>query len=101
KYTPQEPEVCFEHIASALTMYYATFSNYYSPFDNAMNDHADLDVPARNGFNLFMSKAQCATCHFVPQFNGVKPPFVSSEFEVLGVPADVKYHAISNDSGRF
>jgi len=101
KYTPQEPEVCFEHIASALTMYYAKFSKYYSPFDDAMNDQANIDIAAKQGFNLFMSKAQCATCHFVPQFNGVKPPFISSEFEVLGVPAHKDYKQLSADKGRY
>jgi cytochrome c peroxidase len=48
-----------------------------------------------------MSKAQCATCHFVPQFNGVKPPFVGSEFEVLGVPADTSFKQLSPDKGRY
>ena len=48
-----------------------------------------------------MSKAQCATCHFVPQFNGVKPPFVGSEFEVLGIPADTLYSELSKDNGRY
>jgi cytochrome c peroxidase len=48
-----------------------------------------------------MSKAQCATCHFVPQFNGVKPPYIGSEFEVLGVPADSLYKTLSPDSGRY
>ena len=48
-----------------------------------------------------MSKAQCGTCHFVPQFNGVKPPYTGSEFEVLGVPADTAFSKLSADSGRY
>jgi cytochrome c peroxidase len=48
-----------------------------------------------------MGKAQCGTCHFVPQFNGTKPPYISSEFEVLGVPSDTNYKALSEDLGRF
>jgi cytochrome c peroxidase len=48
-----------------------------------------------------MSKAQCGTCHFVPQFNGIKPPYISSEFEVLGVPGDTAFHKLSADNGRF
>ncbi len=100
-YTPQEPQVSFEHIASALTMYYCKFSTATAPFDDAMNGDKYLDGVARDGFNVFMSKAQCGTCHFVPQFNGVKPPYVGSEFEVLGVPADKDYKALSADSGRY
>jgi cytochrome c peroxidase len=101
KHTPQETEVTIDHIASAITVYYSKFSNAYSPFDKAMNENKSLSSSAKNGFNLFMSKAQCATCHFVPQFNGVKPPFVSSEFEVLGVPADTAYTKLSSDKGRY
>jgi cytochrome c peroxidase len=101
RYTPQETEVTFDHIASAITFYYNKFSNYYAPFDRAMNENGDLPGDVKNGFNLFMSKAQCATCHFVPQFNGVRPPFVSSEFEVLGVPKDTSFKQLSPDKGRY
>jgi cytochrome c peroxidase len=66
-----------------------------------MNNKEILSSEGIEGFNLFMSKAQCATCHFVPQFNGVKPPYVGSEFEVLGVPADSNYSRINADEGRF
>ena len=66
-----------------------------------MNNTGTVDETVRQGFNVFMSKAQCATCHFVPQFNGVKPPYVGSEFEVLGVPADTAYSKVSADKGRF
>lgn len=101
KYTPQEPEISFEHLASALTFYYAKFSKSSAPFDDAMNHQVVLELPAQKGFNLFMGKAQCGTCHFVPQFNGVKPPYVGSEFEVLGVPADTAFKKLSEDKGRY
>jgi cytochrome c peroxidase len=101
KLTPNYPEMSLEHIVSAITLYYAGFSKYNAPFDLAMNNRENIDKEVITGFNLFMSKAQCATCHFVPQFNGVKPPYISSEFEVLGVPADPAYHKLSSDSGRY
>ncbi|MBC7451224.1 MAG: cytochrome C peroxidase [Cytophagales bacterium] len=101
KYTPQEPEIGYEHIVSAITMYYSKFSNAYSPFDEAMNTNASVNASVKEGYNLFMSKAQCATCHFAPQFNGVKPPYVNSEFEVLGVPEDNLFNALSDDKGRY
>ncbi|MBL7930796.1 MAG: cytochrome C peroxidase [Bacteroidia bacterium] len=101
KHTPQLPEISMEHISSALTLYYSKFSKAYSPFDEAMNNKTNLNEEEKKGFNLFMSKAQCATCHFVPQFNGVKPPYVGSEFEVLGVPADKNFSKLSVDKGRF
>lgn len=100
KYTPTEDEITFDHITSAITFYYSKFSYGYAPFDKAMNEKMAIDASVKHGFNVFMSKAQCATCHFVPQFNGVKPPYVGSEFEVLGVPEDTAYTALSDDIGR-
>ena len=32
-------------------------------------------VSEKKGFNLFMGKAACATCHFPPAFNGTVPPY--------------------------
>lgn len=101
QYTPQESGITLDHILSALTMYYSTFSRYHAPFDDMMNTGSAAGEQVRQGFNLFMGKAQCGTCHFVPQFNGVKPPFVSSEFEVLGVPKDTGYLRLSPDKGRY
>lgn len=101
KVTPQEKEVTFEHLASAITFYYSKFSKSQALFDRAMNKQAQMKEAEVRGFNLFMSKAQCATCHFVPQFNGVKPPYVGSEFEVLGVPLDTNYKSLSKDVGRY
>ncbi len=101
KYTPQEKEVTIEHIASAITLYYNKFSKNYAPFDEAVNANKYLEPAVKQGFNLFMSKAQCGTCHFVPQFNGVKPPYIGSEFEVLGIPADTGFKKLSADNGRY
>jgi len=101
KATPEEKEITFDHIASAITYYYSEYSDYYAPFDDAMNNGRVLDKDAIAGFNLFMGKAQCGTCHYVPEFNGVPPPYIGSEFEVIGVPDDTAYTRLSNDSGRY
>jgi len=101
KLTPEENEITISHIVSAITYYYSDFSNYYSPFDEAMNNNKPLSKETINGFNLFMSKAQCGTCHYIPQFNGVPPPYISSEFEVIGVPDDKAHSKLSEDKGRY
>lgn len=101
KYTPHESAVTFEHIASAITYYYSRFSTSNALFDLAMNNRQTVNDDVRKGFNLFMGKAQCGTCHFVPQFNGVKPPYIGSEFEVLGVPAQKDFKQLSEDKGRY
>ena len=66
-----------------------------------MNQKIVLSKDGQEGFNIFMGKAKCGTCHFVPQFNGVKPPYIGSEFEVIGVPSDTFFKSISPDSGRY
>jgi cytochrome c peroxidase len=96
-----EKEVSLKHIISALTYYYGKLSNSYSPFDDAMNNTTILSQHETAGFNLFMSKAQCGTCHFAPLFNGIKPPYINNEFEVVGVPADTFFKKLSADNGRF
>ncbi len=101
KYTPEEPKITYRHIVSAITYYYGSFGNGLSLFDSAMEGMAIAPPDVQHGFNLFMGKAQCGTCHFVPQFNGVKPPFVSSEFEVIGVPQTLDYKSLSPDEGRY
>jgi cytochrome c peroxidase len=101
KLTPEEKDITLNHIVSAITYYDGSYSRFYSPFDNAMNKKGIVSDDAKRGFNLFMSRAKCATCHFVPNFNGVKPPYVGSEFEVLGTPADTSFKNLSSDKGRY
>jgi cytochrome c peroxidase len=101
KLTPEEKEIMLNHIVSAITYYDGSYSRFYSPFDDAMNRKAQVSDEVKKGFNLFMSRAKCATCHFVPNFNGVKPPYVGSEFEVLGTPQDAGFKELSSDKGRY
>ena len=101
KYTPEEKKPTIDHISSAISIYLHDFNVGYSPFDNAMNIGAPIDTGVVHGFNVFMGKANCASCHFIPYFNGIKPPYVNSEFEVLGVPEDMHYTRLSRDSGRY
>ncbi len=55
-----------------------------------------------NGFNLFMGKAKCATCHFVPFYNGQSPPYYDrQEAEVIGVPAKKNGKTVDEDEGRY
>jgi cytochrome c peroxidase len=81
--------VTLMQIESALTAYLGTLRPMNSAFDRYISgDHQALTSAQKNGFNLFMGKAQCGTCHFAPVFNGSTPPFFSrTEYEVLGVPA--------------
>jgi cytochrome c peroxidase len=67
-------------------------------------DKSKLSEAEKNGFNLFTGKAKCATCHYIPLFNGLIPPFFSdTESEVLGVPKtkNKKNAVIDPDFGKY
>lgn len=100
-YTNEKNKISLKHIASAITYFYGKYSDCYSPFDNAINNKKELSEEAEKGFNVFMSKAQCGTCHFPPQFNGIKPPYINNEFEVIGVPINQSVKKLSPDEGRY
>ena len=75
-----------------------------SAFDRAIaGDLKAMDADQIRGFNLFMGKAQCGTCHFAPLFNGLRPPlYAQTEYEVLGVPVSegLVHPAPDSDRGR-
>ena len=76
-------------IVSAIASYLRTLQRFDAPFDRAMRGEAELDDASRRGFNLFMGRAGCGTCHFAPLFSGTQPPaFTHSDPEVIGVPGD-------------
>jgi cytochrome c peroxidase len=101
KTTHRKNKISMEDIISAITFYYADFSFQNSSFDNSILQNKKISNDVIEGFNIFMSKAQCATCHFPPTFSGVKAPFNNSEFEVIGVPADTQFSKLSDDEGRY
>ncbi len=92
-------------VGNALVNYIISLSSFNSPFDKYIRgESVFLDSDAIHGFNLFMGKAACATCHFPPAFNGSVPPlYIESESEVLGVPSDkdLTKAILDSDIGRY
>jgi len=92
-------------IINALSNYMLTLTSYNSPFDKLIRAQTNnIDHTVVEGFNLFMGKAACATCHFPPTFSGLVPPlYYESESEVLGVPAenDKTNPVLDEDLGRY
>jgi len=91
-------------ISRALAAYVASLAGWQSPFDRYVRGEGELPPAARRGFNLFMGKAACGTCHFAPVFNGTVPPlYEESESEVLGVPdrPDTLHMRLDPDPGRY
>lgn len=91
-------------VAFAISAYISSLRGFNSEFDKYIRGEINsVDQSVVNGFNLFMGKGACGTCHFAPVFNGTVPPlYMESESEVLGVPEDpyVATPVLDKDRGR-
>jgi cytochrome c peroxidase len=89
----------------AIASYVKTLNPYNSRFDQYINGNRNaLTEKEISGFNLFMGKAQCGTCHFAPLFNGLIPPnYTLTEYEILGTTGNDDFSKPVNDedSGRY
>jgi cytochrome c peroxidase len=89
-------------LQAALAAYVRSLAPFTSRFDSHMRKGNGLNGDEIKGFNLFMGKAKCGSCHFMPLFNGTVPPqFTKTESEVIGVPADAAFTKVDGDNGRY
>ena len=93
------------NIRHAIASYIRSLNSFNSKFDrNIRGEENTLTEEEQLGFNLFMGKAMCATCHFAPVFNGTVPPnYTDTELEFIGVPSskDTMNAKLSADLGRY
>jgi cytochrome c peroxidase len=93
------------NIRHAIASYIRSLNSFNSKFDkNIRGEENTLTEEEQLGFNLFMGKGMCATCHFAPVFNGTVPPnYTDTELEFIGVPAskDTINAKLSADLGRY
>lgn len=101
----KENAISIYTINTCMADYERKFIFLNTPFDRYMRDETkSLDASVKRGFNLFMGKAQCGTCHFAPTFFGTAPPFYGvTESEVLGTTKtfDTIHPVLDEDIGRF
>jgi len=100
---PQGNSLTGYNLRNAIGSYIRSLESLNSPFDRYIRgDDTQLGKAEISGFNLFMGKAKCATCHFTPLFNGTVPPnFNTIETEVIGVPAIAGKPGIDTDKGKY
>ena len=100
---PQIDQIQLKHLQNALASYVRTLTGLASRFDLYMRgDAKQLNQEEKLGFNLFMGKARCGTCHFMPLFNGTVPPaYKKIESEVIGVPKTKGGEVLDDDAGRY
>lgn len=101
---PDVKEITPFEIRNAIASYVRSLMPFESKIDNYFKGKANLSVSETNGFNLFSGKAKCATCHFIPLYNGTIPPWYNnSESEVIGVPKSIAWTntTVDSDLGRY
>lgn len=92
-----------ENFSKALTSYVLSLKSFNSEFDRYIRGESkNISQEVKDGFNLFMGKANCATCHFAPTFSGLVPPFYTeNESEILGVLQSPNSQILDDDEGRY
>ena len=90
-------------VVNAIASYVRSLVYLNSRFDQYMRgDKGAMTKSETRGFNLFMGKAKCGTCHYMPLFNGTLPPrYMKSESEVIGVPQSATNNVVDSDMGRY
>lgn len=94
-----------ENLAKALSSYVLSLQSFNSEFDRFVRSETNsVNTDVKDGFNIFMGKGACATCHFAPTFSGLVPPFyIETETEILGVlkSPTSKVPELDTDEGRW
>ena len=101
---PKKEEITPYEIRNAIAAYVRSLMPFNAKIDQYFNGKATLNESERNGFNLFSGKAKCASCHFIPVYNGTIPPwFNNTESEVIGIPKSIKWKnaVVDGDEGRY
>jgi cytochrome c peroxidase len=86
---PGAEQLTKTNIKKAIAAYVRSLTSLNSRFDQYMRgNNTAMNTQEVRGFNIYMGKAKCGTCHYVPLFSGAVPPLYDKiESEVLGVPA--------------
>ena len=103
-FAPDKQPLTARNIRRAVAAYVRSLVRLDSRFDRYLRgDTTLLSQQETLGFNLFMGKAQCGTCHYLPLFNGAVPPlYDKTESEVLGVPATTALPPVLDpDPGKY
>jgi cytochrome c peroxidase len=101
---PDKKEITHYEIRNAIAAYVRSLMPFNAKIDLYFSDKGTLTESELKGFNLFSGKAKCATCHFIPVYNGTVPPwFNNSESEVIGVPETAAWNnaTVDDDEGRY
>ncbi|HEY0678299.1 MAG TPA: cytochrome c peroxidase [Chitinophagaceae bacterium] len=89
-----------KHVKIAIAVYERTLTGLNSRFDQYVRgDKSKLTEKEINGFNIYMGKAKCGSCHYAPLFSGALPPsFEFTDHRNIGVPMEDSMTVFKVDS---
>lgn len=99
---PNTLDIDSTQVFTALTAYMEDLQDFDSPFDQYMQGQSkSIDKAVLAGYNLFMGKAMCGSCHFPPLYSGLKPmAYQNQEYHSHGVSAHLLHpNRIDPDPG--
>lgn len=101
----EDTAVTSRSILIAIAEYERTLIGMNTKFDKSISGRELLlNNDEVEGFNIFMGKAACSTCHFLPLFNSLMPPvYVETEWEIIGAPSAqlTNPRKLDDDIGRY
>lgn len=93
------------NVRNALACYIRSLTGLNARPDRYLRgESVALTASEQQGFNLFLGKGRCATCHFFPIYNGFVPPhYGKTESEIIGVPLHRKtrHATLDPDPGKY
>lgn len=92
-----------KHVKIAIASYERTLTGLNSRFDQYVRgDKSKLTQSEISGFNVYMGKGKCASCHYAPLFAGALPPYFEfTDHRSIGVPLQdsMKVYQVDIDTG--
>jgi len=92
-----------KHVKIAIACYERELTGMNSRFDRYVRGEENaMNAQEIHGFNLFMGKAKCGSCHYAPLFNGALPPYFDfTDHRSIGVPLKdtMEVYAVDGDMG--
>ncbi|MFI5128424.1 MAG: cytochrome-c peroxidase [Chitinophagales bacterium] len=101
----EQDAITIDNVVLSISAFLKTLAPFDSPFDRYIRgDNTAMNPEQKKGFNLFMGKALCGTCHTAPLFNGLTPPLYNkTSLEVVGTTTNINFKSphLDPDSGRY
>ncbi|GIW44072.1 MAG: cytochrome c551 peroxidase [Candidatus Binatia bacterium] len=90
------PQITIDRIVQAIATFERTLAPFSSPFDRFLaGEKTALSDAAKRGFQLFLGKARCVTCH---EFNASFPFFTDNKFHNIGVAMKGNFEALAREA---